>query len=296
MTRIYDECMRPTIAEVLKEHISHWPPSYTAALKQCKDAQGKFHFPSIELPPALLDKFNVHFRRRLNTIPSFQDSFYLHEWRGTKGRSIHDHDDPDQVDLALDNLFNAFDTSNLNDLSGWYVDVGLEISAPGLVVQWLTSRHGDIIRHALPHLSDERVTRLLRSRKFYTDISASLYALAGFRAEVHGPGKQAKMKYLNVYTTDKSPVYQLHYGAFRRHRAADLLPQKIGNLIKDIHSLGSVWDCCAGSSAGNHVQEGAARLEARVQMVDGIATSTFRDISRDLINRLVLGVDAYEWW
>ena len=289
--------MRPTIAHILQEHIAHWPPDYSACLKQSRDVQGRFHWPTLEIPPSSLNRFNYHFRKRLQEIPSFQDSFYLHEWRGTKGRSVHNpEDDDEEVDAAFDAVLDALDTDEVTDTQEWYVDVGLEVALHGHIVQWLSKRHKKVLQYAFPERTDEELVAVLRSTNFHRDISASLYQLAGFRVETKAIGRQDDIVYLNVYTTDKSPTYQLHYGAFRRHKAADTLPQKIDSLIKDVQSLGSVWDACAGSNSTGIIQEGAARLEARVLMHPGRASATFRNLSREFINTTMVAIDAYEWW
>ncbi|KIP01233.1 hypothetical protein PHLGIDRAFT_80839 [Phlebiopsis gigantea 11061_1 CR5-6] len=151
---IYDKCLLPTIATILPEHIAHWPPGYQAALKQCRDVKGQLHFPTLDLPVGLLDQFNETLRTRFEAFSGFQNSFYLHECRGTKGRSVHDPQDPEQVNIALDHVFSSFDTSKIERAEDWYIDIGIEIALEGHVMHWLQDEHGAIIHHALPHLNN----------------------------------------------------------------------------------------------------------------------------------------------
>lgn len=299
LANLYDQCMLPTISAVCPELLSHWPPGYQAALKQCKDRRGKFSYPTLDVPAGSLQHFNRHLRLRLDEFPEFQDSFYVHEWRGTKGVTLHSLDDEEEIDAAFDTAMEVVDLEDLGDppnLETWYIDVGVEVRCPEHVVQWLDDRHDDILAYALPHQPPDGIQRILRSAGFHRDVSALLYDLAGFRVEVKTAGAEVDLAYLNVYTTDKSPTYQLHSGSFRRHRTQDLLPTQIGQTLRDIDALGVVYDMCAGSTATGGIQEGCARLEGRVKMARGAMLTKFLDISREMLDRTVVAIPAATWW
>ncbi|KIP01488.1 hypothetical protein PHLGIDRAFT_80512 [Phlebiopsis gigantea 11061_1 CR5-6] len=219
-------------------------------MKQNRGVQGHLYFPTFDIPPGDLEAFGNKLREQLKLIPTFQDSFFLHEWRGIKGGCIHDGEDDEEVDNSLDQAFDAIDISMLTqplDPDSWYVDIGLEIQCPGHIVQWLEDAHTTILHYALPQHNQREIRSILRSPKFHVDTAALLYDLAGFRTEVTPKHEGDSIVYLNVYTTDKSVTYQLHTGAFRRHKAEDTLPSTIGRLIQDMETLGEVWDTCAGS-------------------------------------------------
>ena len=297
LAKIYNDCLRPTIEALIPQHIAHWPHSYQACLMASKDVRQQFHHSSMDIPADLLAEFAEQLLEKLGSITYFKDAFFVHEWRGTKGSTVHDPEDEDAVQTTLNKATEMLDWDAMEgqDLDEWWIDIGLEVRIEGKVMQWLERAHREVVEYCLPNLNQLGVTKLLGSQKFKTDISALLYDLAGFRAEVHGPGKMDGICYLNVYTTDKSPTYQLHYGAFRRHKAADLLPDKIGHLIKDTDKLGELYDMCAGGG-GHAIQEGSARLEVRIQMGGGEVMTKLTDVERELINATMVAIDCVDWW
>lgn len=294
---LYERCIRPVIANLLPEHIAHWPLNYAAALMVARDDRKQLHFGSRDIPSHVLPQFAAQLRERLETIADFKDSFFLHEWRGLKGATVHDPTDDEAADNALETAGSMLDLTQLGDppdLSAWWIDIGVEVSAPGRVLQWLDEKQGHLVKYALLSLDSAAVRRILRSKVFHTDVSSLLYELAGFRVEVPVAGAQDHVCYLNAYTTDKSVTYQLHRGAFRRHRAQDLLPQNIRRLLNDMEALGVMYDLCAGASGPVH--EGAARFEVRTRMMPGVVAAKFQDLPRALINKTLVAYRSEDWW
>lgn len=262
-----------------------------------RDKRRQFHFSSIDIPAHLLPQFCERLRHRLDNYSSFQDSFFLHEWRGLKGATLHNPDDDEAIDQALLAACDIIDFDILedpSDLENWWIDIGLEIRSEGRVLQWLQEGHSQLLQYCLPSQTAQGIRKILRSKKFKIDISTLLYDLAGFRVEVPGPGRADQVAYINVYTTDKSATYQLHHGAFSRHRASDLLPTRISALVHDIKELGILYDLCAG--ARGPVHEGAARLEARIRMVPMLVPAKFRNLPRSLIDDTLVSYQAKDWW
>lgn len=302
---LYDKCMRPAFEGAFMEHIAHLPISYTAAMKQFRTAYGTLTFSSYDIPPHRLRQFGTILRERLEEIPCFQDSFFLHQWRGTKSESVHSPEDADKSVTELDAVFRAIDVPMVLeegpwDPDSWYIDVGLELMCPGYVVHWLEDAHHKVVEYALPHLRGPEIGKILDHKRFHTDTSTLLYQLAGFRTELKPDRDRDEcIVYMNVYTTDKSPTYQLHRGAFRYHQTKELIPTQIGALIKDVEMLGEVWDACAGNAGPGlegPIQEGSARLEVRIKMELNAATSILREVSDTLVNQALHIIDPVVWW
>lgn len=293
---LYNQCVRPTVEQVMNTRISHWPVDYEAGMMAARDVSKKFHFPTFDIPARHLQVFAEQLRLRLAQHAQFRDSFFVHEWRGLKGRTFHDPDDLEQTDEALTAACGSIDFSQLtrDDLRLWWIDIGLEVMVEGHVVQWLTDGHEELLQYMMPSAPQQRIQTLLRSQRFHKDISTLLYDLSGFRVEVPSLGAEDHVCYLNVYTTDKSPTYQLHKGSFSRHRSTDLFPSRISLLLNDVKHLGKLYDICAG--AYGVVQEGAGRLEARTRMLPGVVPAKMRELSRELINQVVICFNPSDWW
>ena len=302
MRTMYDTCIRPAIHEVLPANISHWPLTYNAEWTRGTSTRGLHKFSTIDLPERAIAPIATALRNRLEQHPMFQQSFFYHEWRGIKGRTLHDPSDNDACDEALNCAWSGIDMDEMYIEEGeneWYVDVALEVHSPNLVLQWREDSHAALLHHVLPTAPWERVDNIPNTTAFNNDISALLYQLAGFRVEVPAVGRPDNVRYVNVYTTDKSATYQLHQGAYSRHKPSDLLPNKITKLLKDVGLLAQLYYQCAGYREDDEegvCQEGAARLEIRVKVVPGEISDVLRDIPRDLINTSIVGFNAYEWW
>lgn len=299
LATIYDHCVRPTVAEILPSHLAHWPLNYKACQMTSRDKHSKFHFSSFEVPPDLLAEFAGQLRDRLHAYERFQDSFFLHEFRGLKGGTSHDPDDDDKADEYLNQIVEPLDLAQLGDppdLSSWWLDIAIEVSAPDRVIQWREDAHGEIVQYMLPSISFSEVWKVLKSKSYHPDVSTLLYDLAGFRAEVPHAGKKDNICYLNVYTTDKSPTYQLHPGSFRRHRASDLLPDKLDRLLMDVENLGLLYQLCAGRGTSGKLQEGAARAEVRARMIPGVIPATLRYMEMEMIQSTMVAYPAKDWW
>ena len=243
--------------------------------------------------------FSTQLREKLNHHPPFQNSFFVHEWRGIKGYTRHDASITGDCDSALLAALEDIDLSQWRpDGSGnkWFIDVGVEVHSDNQVLQWRTDAHLAILEYALPTAALGDIQRAMTRKSFQVDHSAQLYGLGGFRWEVPKSlfGEQ-DIRYVNVYTTDKSATYQLHPGAFRRHRSDDLFPDKIEKLMKDIDTLSVVYEECAGER-GSPPHYSNARLEVRLALAEGHVNQKFRDVSRDLVNSTVVGFDPKDWW
>jgi hypothetical protein len=288
MRTIYDQCIRTALTHVIPEQLSHWPPTYEMALSQARDLRSHLHFSSLEVPSERLVEFSTRLREELDAYPEYRDSFFYHEWRGMKGGTAHDGVIGAQANTAFNTI-----TADLNldqiDPDDWHVDVAVELYSPGKVLQWKKENHMFLVQHLIPNITNPVLTRLMQSSRWKTDTSAMLYSLAGFRTPISSTSSNEGIKYLNVYTTDKQPTYQLHQGAFRRHKPSDILPASLRHLLKDIHSIIDMFGGCR-----EHTQEGCARMELRIPMIH--AREKLRDVPEDLLMESVVIFDAEEWW
>ncbi|EKM49397.1 uncharacterized protein PHACADRAFT_106860 [Phanerochaete carnosa HHB-10118-sp] len=141
MMLFYDSCLRPAVVAAVPTAIAHWPVSYDICLMTMWDKRQKFHFTSLDIPPDSLDDFATALRTNLEEHPIFQGCFFLHELRGSKGVTMHEPGDIGDCDRAFNLSMDIFDKDKiLADVGGeWYIDVGVEIRAEDLVLQWRTS-------------------------------------------------------------------------------------------------------------------------------------------------------------
>lgn len=126
----------------------------------------------------------------------------------------------------------------------WWVDVAVEVYAPGYTLQWLTAKHSTI-RHWL--LSSAQSVDIPAHTRHYTDYAANTFDLAGFRLATGTIGNPDGICYIQAYTTDKSATYQLHTGSFRRHRGKDLLPAMRLKLLQDLQRIENLFSTLNGS-------------------------------------------------
>lgn len=273
------------------EHASHWPPNYTAAFSQSQDNLQQLHFSTLDIPGSLLPQFTENLHTQLDLYPDFDGFFFVHEYRGLKGVTCHDGCTAQEVHEAYDVLVEDLNP-DLIDINDWWVDIGLEISSPEKVLQWAEEAHGILIEHLLPHLDRRRAVALMRSPAWATDTSSLLYDLAGFRVKPGSYGTPAQVRYINVYTTDKTPTYQLHTGAFKRHRPIEILPDTMPVLLSDIRRLAQMHRYCGYNTTGS--QEGCVRVEIRVPL--SAAHERLRVFPLALAEDSIIAIDAMVWW
>lgn len=309
----YEDCIRPAIAEVIPENVSHWPLNYNLGWTRMKGTRGpkQVHYSSLEIPAWTLERFAEVLRDKLehHSNEVFHGAFFYHEWRGIKGATLHKPDDADGCDRALEEALKDIDVEEMLLEEGdneWYLDVALEIQSPDLILQWKTANHADLLQYLLPSAPVNRAVNLPNTTAFQEDISSLCYQLAGFRIAVPAIGRADHVKYINVYTTDKCATYQLHHGAFTRHTPQCLFPSNLPQALTDLGHLAKLLYYCAGYRDDDEFDvddneesvkhEGAARAEVRVQLEPGHISDVLRHMDWDLINKVLVGFNAEDWW
>ncbi|KAI9056742.1 hypothetical protein FKP32DRAFT_1546979, partial [Trametes sanguinea] len=273
------------------------------AMDLYRDPRGRFHFGSVDIPTDTLEDFARVLHDNLEDHPRLGDFRFMIELRGTKGMFSFPFHDLD----ARRNMFNSMiehhlllccehldlEAENLDgNLANWYCDVGMEVSRPDHVVQWISAAHHRLLAHALPSRTDEQITRLLGGSNVSVDLSGHLFDLAGFRATPASQGRTDRVAYVNVYTTDKSVTYQLHQGAFSPHRGSHLFPGTLPRLLKDMDVIARTFSQCAG--VNGDTQDGTARYEVRVSIQNALVA--LRTFPEDLLRHSVICVPSSVWW
>lgn len=290
----------PTVQEVIRDHIGHWPANYDSAFRQAQDDRGQLHFSSIDVPPDRLALFADTLLAYLNGFEQFKEAYFLHELRGTKGGTMHDPSDQDDRESKLQGLMEFLDIPNIK-VQDWWVDVALEVHMDGYTLQWNRDAHRDLIMLALPSIDATRAAKLVNSRKlFHLDKASQFSDLAGFRNTPNSAGKTDQVLYITAYTTDKSATYQLfNGGSFRRRLPTELFPAKIHSMITGMDKMSATFAACAAGEWGNEgdVQsplEGNARLEIRVKLAS--SATVLCEISEPLLSAAIVPIKAHVWW
>ena len=296
LSRIYDEGIRPAVEAICNPRLSHWPASYSSAITKAKDKSGKLHFGTVDLSVDLLPEFAQRLKENLDRIPKLKDMYFMHEVRGTKGATVHNPDTPEACWRSLEDQLEFLDLTTVNPRN-WYIDVGLEVHLPGHVLQWLEDAHLRLLKFGLPTQAEnlpESLSTLLNDRRnFKLDRVAQFKEFAGFRCTPCTRGQSDDIAYLNVYTTDKEPTYQLHSGSFRKHLASELLPFKSNKILNDVTAMSKVYGQCMGSE-GRTPNEGCARFEVRVGLEHAAdAVSTMSSIT---MRGSLVAIPVNLWW
>lgn len=286
--------MRPAVIAVNAIDQSHWPVSYAAAMIQNRGERGRFHYSSVDIASYCLEEFGTNLIELFERHDDFKDAFFLHELRGTKGVSLHNPYDEMERRDALDHLLGFLDAESVH-FDEWTIDVALEVRHAGHIVQWLTNSHRRIFEFVLPSASQDQISAILHSKTQYKcDVSAQLRDLGGCRVTPGSRGKADNVSYINMYTTDKSPTYQLHNGAFRRRQASELFPSSIQRLADDIAEMMEVFRQCGGDNEDDDTQEGCARLEVRVPLRR--ANQVLLDLPENVVQESSASFDTVVWW
>ncbi|KDQ63897.1 hypothetical protein JAAARDRAFT_118807, partial [Jaapia argillacea MUCL 33604] len=290
LRRLYNECVREAVRTTTPETLARWPATYDAAYKLYQDQLGKLHMGSLDISVADMDKFNVRLRDLMDVIPEFQQSFYVHEVRGTKGSYAHEGTEILERNLSLDELCQFLDPAMIEP-SEWWIDVGCEVSYDNHVLQWLQAAHTEMVEVCLPKSAPGAAQRLVNGKNFILDRTSLLGDFAGFRAYPERLGDNDSVIYLHAYTTDKSATYQLHTGAFRRHRPSDLLPDKMKGLLKDVQQISSVFGDCADAELG---VPRCVRLEVRAKL--STSREHLTQLSETFLEQAVVAIPVEQWW
>jgi hypothetical protein len=289
LATIYNECIRPAAVKVMPTAAGHWPPSYTAEqIRIHKHRRDAFAFGTVDVPGLSVYLFGQEVMKRIRNLEFGVDAFFGHTIRGTKGRTVHDPNDENDITDVLAEYLDLLILPRIRH-ADWYVDVALEYCLNDTVILWRTDSHIHIVRHALD--VDEPVARRLSSvgsSCYARDVAAQLDDVSGFRLTPKTAGIASGVVYLNVYTTDKGPTYLSENGRYAKYITAnEALSAKEGP-IPFFEGLARVFRDASANYNGH------ARIEARVCLNNVLGY--LRHLPADLLTRSLLTVDRHKWW
>ncbi|PCH39221.1 hypothetical protein WOLCODRAFT_60125, partial [Wolfiporia cocos MD-104 SS10] len=147
----------------------------------------------------------------------------------------------------------------------WFVDLSIEVSEGGQVLQWIRYIHECLLRFALPQVPERHLRQHMRGKYFWCDQVSQLTESAGFQSEPLQLEREDGIVYINCYTMDKLMTYQMHLGVFRRHGPSDLFPEKTAVLLSNMKKMSQMFMACQGDPCRNmEPQEGTAQFKLRV--------------------------------
>lgn len=302
ITAFYNTCTREVVRTVAPEHFTHWPHDYASAMTQARDIRGHLHFGTIDIPASRAARFGELLLEKVHAKDWGQGAYFIHQLRGTKSYTIHGPEDREHMVTAMGDLLEGIDAAAIYAKPNcWWGDVGIEVRSPGNILQWLTEGHSDLLRHIFPTLPHARINGILSSGAFKVDMAAQIRDYSGFRYQCRkGIREHTDVHYINAYTTDKSPFYQLHIGLFRRRKPTDLYPSNITTFLNDLERGQDILSECGGIpvneeiEAAHGAQDGAVRIEVRVPLSD--FATILPSFPPDLIRACIVKIQPEIWW
>jgi hypothetical protein len=233
------------------------------------------------------DKIREHLSE--NNVSWVDGLVFLHQIWGVKNSSQHtplQEDGEVALEEWLDENYLRMDDLLLGE---WWVDVGLQISSDsGECLAWRTDSHFHLMEEVLkiPQHRAHSITSIASS-KYTRDLTSHLMAVSGCRIS---PGARAEgpfsVKYLQLYTTDKSLTYRKdngHHGKFITCR--DVLAGKAENYCEDLYK---VYLAAMGDNFS------LARIEVRVPV--GKATEVLLGLHAHTIRQWLVSFPRVVWW
>lgn len=292
LTEFYEVGLRPTIAELLPEDVSDWPPTYSAELFRARKNSGHMAYQSKMIPSTHVRDLGPTLRNHLRAwgVDWAEGFFFMHEVRGVKHAHQHSMNRHNAV-LKLQELCEDIHlVDEAFELGEWWIDVGAEIcSADQLCLQWSTATQSQVVEEVL-RISPEKASRItsLGSSKYSRDIVSHLMGVSGCRIE---PGVRAEGEfeaaYFQLYSTDKSITYnpEGHHHGKAMSLAAAMGPEQPASFITELEDL---FVSAMDKNASN------ARVEVRVPIHHACRVLT--NIDDELIRQWVLGFPRRVWW
>ena len=271
MRTLYEQGLRPCIAQTLPEAARDWPPSYPYELHNPPSAAGANSyagtraFRSVTLPPTSLGDFVSNFRLQLqlNNVEWADGLFFLHRVCGMKSATRHQNTRK-SARLAFSKAFEmARIPVKATNYGNWWIDVGLEFcSDRGESLQWITEHHHRIVKGVLkiPSRRARHITTLGHHR-YRRDISCHLPEMSGCAIDLgmrHGPFYATYLQLCTV-TAEMSETEHLDMGRALSIRQAMYIIQPAQTVLDMVEVLHNQAET-EGSSRTN------ARIEVRVSI------------------------------
>ena len=260
-----------------------------------RDQLGRIHEGSLDIPSNLLFELAPAYLRRLADLkPYFKDAYFIHEFRGWKGATVHDPFDNQDRQAAMHKITDILALDQL-DQSQWHIDIGLEFGIPDHVVTWSHAGHYTLLSHCLPSLDMDQIHHLM-DKTAQIDHMMHLNDLTGFRCTPGHKGRDDQVSYIQAYSTEKAMSYQLHNGLFAEVDPRALLSKtNLKDLLNKVERMSAVlFECTADGQDHNCAQEGTARVEIRVQLSE--ALTSFARYPGGILENCLVAIPAKFWW
>jgi hypothetical protein len=287
----YELGFRPAVLEILGPSAADWPPDYESEMFRARGHNGQLSFVTKVLPGWLVNQLGEKIREHLseNDVSWGDGLVFLHQIRGVKNSSQHTpRREASKTSLEEWLQANSLDEQDLL-LGEWWVDVGLQISSGiGECLAWRTDSHFHLVEEVL-QISTYHAHRItaISSSKYARDMTSHLTEVSGCRIS---PGARAEgpfsVKYLQLYTTDKSLTYRQdngHHGKYLTCR--DVLAGKAEGYCQNLYNvyIAAIKDNFS-----------LARVEVRVPLRH--ATEVLLDLRREAICRWLVSFPRVVWW
>ena len=267
MRTLYEQGLRPCIAQTLPEAARDWPPSYPYELHNPPSAAGANSyastraFRSVTLPPTSLGDFvsNLRLQLQLNNVEWADEFFFLHRFCGMKSATRHQK----TYKSALMASSKAFEMACIpfeaTRHGNWWIDVGLEFcSDRGESLQWITDHHHHIVQDVLG-ISTRTAMRIttLGHHRYRRDVSCHLPEMLGCAIDLemqYGPFYATYLQLCTV-TAEMSETQHLDMGrALSIRQAMDMFQpaEMVFDMIEALHKQGET--------------EGSSRTSARIEV------------------------------
>ena len=292
---IYDEFLWPLIQKFLPNMYTHWPASFASVMTLYQDQQGRIHEGSLDIPSELLFHFAPAYLNCLAALrPYFWDAYFVHEFHGWKGTTVHNPLDGDAREAALGKLTDIL-RMHLVDESQWHIEIRLEFGTPSHVITWSNEGHYTLLSHCLPSTPMHQIRHLI-NKTADIDHMMHLGDLIGFQVLLGAKERADLVSYVQAYTTEKAVSYQLHNGLFTPIETKSLFSkQNLNNLLKKIERMSAViFDCTADGQDHNWTHEGATRVETRVRCSK--ALTSFTSDPQEIIEDCLVATPVKYWW
>ncbi|KIM35225.1 hypothetical protein M413DRAFT_14650 [Hebeloma cylindrosporum] len=298
----YEDGLLPAIAILSPVSSTEWSPSYDDLMFAARRENGQLAFHTKVVPPEVVADLADQIRANLedNGHRWGRGLVILHQIRGVKESTMHSvsYAAGDQAIIAFlrdhqllkeddDDTWTLTEAPN----SSWYVDTGLQVaSKQGRCLQWRTDGQCDLVARVCRLPEHKAISVTTPGSKSYTrDMASHLPAVSGcrivFSKRAQTQGEYAT-SYLQMYTTEKSLIYNPDKGHFGKYVTCEqILKGKGDNFAENLFHL------YLRAIRNNY---SLARLEVRIPLE--FATDVFQDFDRELIQSSLLSFDPNAWW
>ncbi|KAF9503297.1 hypothetical protein BS47DRAFT_1369637 [Hydnum rufescens UP504] len=291
--KFYDDILRPAFRDVFPPSAVEWMPTYSSEVFRTTYRNNRVVPGSRLWPSALVPALGRKIIEIADTFEWSKDLFFVHSMRGARLATVHNPSDPVDRQIALQDFMTPFDPQQLSPADEMWVDIGFNFHLPGVCLQPRTSQHADMVSRILGVTAEDArvLTRLQAGNRgaYHQDINAAFPQLSGFGVV---PGDiSPRIKYLQVYTTDKHVTAHLEKG----HTAKWVEPQDVlfqsPDATKEDFFSQMIALCSQSACEGI---DGKLRVEVRVPYAD--SDQALLHLTREFPANFCCAIPTRDWW